>query len=605
MRRFESLSLHQVVQNMKMACIKWLEPSSCCNGKIALSDFRKRIEIFHELVYYIFDSILIPLIRSNFYVTESNVHRNRLFYFRHDVWRKVTEPTLTELKTSVFEELGSNDNAKRVLNQRSLGFSQLRLLPKTTGARPITNLRRRTITKVEPKGKREPMRKRMLTPSINSLLTPVFSMLGYEKEQQPEKLGSAMFSVRDMYSKLRDFRLKVSGKPLFFVKLDIKSCFDTIPQDRLVQLAERLASEDDYRVTKHVEFSSRKGEAKPARKFVTKARGATDFTNSFKTAKGRHTVFVDTAMQKRHNVDDLLYLLEEHVRMNLVRIGKKYYRQKKGIPQGSVLSSILCNFFYGELENEVLPFLHNHDESLLLRLIDDFLLITTDHSRATRFLDLMIAGQPDYGITVNPQKSLVNFSIPISSSNDNAIPRSTTLFPYCGTLINTHTLEISREDRPFITSDTLTISASQSPGHSFHRKSLSSFKLMCSNPMFLDTSHNSQKVVVRAIHNNFLSAAMRMERYLKELRGKHGNSVRSSLVVKTIGDLMELGVRAVRGRGFECSVANAQIKWLAARAFGSVFGRKQTGYREVVGWLKGVEREVGRTGGSIKGLLGN
>lgn len=600
MRRFESLSLHQIVQKMKMACIKWLEPSSCSGEKIALSDFQKRSEIFHELVYYIFDSILIPLIRSNFYVTESNVHRNRLFYFRHDVWRKVSEPTLTELKTSVFEELGSNDNAKRILNQRSLGFSQLRLLPKTTGARPITNLRRRTIIKNDSKGKR------MLAPSINSLLTPVFSMLGYEKEQQPEKLGSAIFSVRDIYPKLRDFRQKLSDKPLFFVKLDIKSCFDTIPQHKLVQLMERLISEDDYRVTKHVEINRRKGGDKPARKFVTKARGATDFTNSFKAASNSGTVFVDTAMRKRHSADDLLYLLEEHVRMNLVRIGKKYYRQKNGIPQGSILSSILCNFFYGELESEVLAFLHQHHESLLLRLIDDFLLITTDYSRATRFLNLMISGQPDYGITVNPQKSLVNFPITI---NNIPIPRSTILFPYCGTLINTHTLEISREDRPLATSDTLTISASQSPGHSFHRKSLSSFKLMSSNPMFLDTSHNSQKVVMRAIYGNFLSAAMRMERYLKELRRSHGSVVRSSLVMKTIGDVMELGVRVVRGkkggRGFECSVADSQIKWLAVRAFGSVFGRKQTGYREVLGWLEGVERDVGRSGGSIKGLLSN
>jgi hypothetical protein len=31
-------------------------------------------------------------------------------------------------------------------------------------------------------------------------------------------------------------------------------------------------------------------------------------------------------------------------------MGTDYYRQMVGIPQGSVLSSLLCSFFYGDLE---------------------------------------------------------------------------------------------------------------------------------------------------------------------------------------------------------------------------------------------------------------
>jgi telomerase reverse transcriptase len=33
-----------------------------------------------------------------------------------------------------------------------------------------------------------------------------------------------------------------------------------------------------------------------------------------------------------------------------VKMGPDYYRQMVGIPQGSVLSSLLCSFFYGDLE---------------------------------------------------------------------------------------------------------------------------------------------------------------------------------------------------------------------------------------------------------------
>ena len=38
------------------------------------------------------------------------------------------------------------------------------------------------------------------------------------------------------------------------------------------------------------------------------------------------------------------------------KIGQTYYRQVVGIPQGSVLSSILCSFFYGDLEKNFSKF---------------------------------------------------------------------------------------------------------------------------------------------------------------------------------------------------------------------------------------------------------
>jgi telomerase reverse transcriptase len=134
------------------------------------SDTRKRIDIFHEFIYYVFDSILIPLIRGHFYVTESSAHRYRLFFFRHDVWRSLSEPQLASLKLTMLEGM-QTEEAQDVLNSRSIGFSQIRLLPKETGVRPITNLRRRALKKGH---------KNVLGSSINSLLAPVYNMFTYE-----------------------------------------------------------------------------------------------------------------------------------------------------------------------------------------------------------------------------------------------------------------------------------------------------------------------------------------------------------------------------------------------------------------------------------------
>lgn len=58
---------------------------------------------------------------------------------------------------------------------------------------------------------------------------------------------------------------------------------------------------------------------------------------------------------------DIIALLEEHITENLVKIGNEYYRQMVGIPQGSVLSAILCSFFYGDLERRKFKFTQDPD----------------------------------------------------------------------------------------------------------------------------------------------------------------------------------------------------------------------------------------------------
>ena len=425
------------------------------SSKTSKSDMDKRKELFLEFLYYVFDSILIPLIRSNFHVTESNAHGNRIFYFRHDLWRALTEPSLATIKLSMFEEM-STTQARKVLDARTIGFSQIRLLPKARGVRPIMNLRRR-VTKLQ-------SGKAVLGRSINAVMAPVFNMLSYERLQQPDRLGSALFSVGDIYPRLKAFRSRLdirdgTSRTLYFAKVDVQSCFDTIPQCRAVKLIEELCSEEEYRITRHAEIRSSEShgyqstrairQCKPTRKFIATARASEDFAafeevlDQTLAVGKKGTVFVDSVVQTCLKREQLLNLLREHVQRNIVKIGKKFFRQKQGIPQGSVLSSILCNFFYAEFERECLEFIDEGD-NVLLRLIDDFLFISTNKRHATKFLDIMHAGNESYGIQVKPEKTLTNFDYTFRGLR---IPRLSgdKAFPYCGTMIDTATLDLTKD----------------------------------------------------------------------------------------------------------------------------------------------------------------
>jgi telomerase reverse transcriptase len=236
-----------------------------------------------------------------------------------------------------------------------------------------------------------------------------------------------------------------------------------------------ILSESEYRIARHMEVKPGDGyhegdkPSNPMRKWMALAKAPDDFQSFNENlesdlAVGRkNTVFVESIVNQFRETDELLSLLAEHVQRNMVKIGKKFYRQKEGIPQGSVLSSLLCNYFYADLETHHLQFLQSGD-SLLLRLIDDFLLVTANPSHAKQFLQVMHDGVPEYGVRVNPDKTLVNFEATI---NGKKVPRlvGTRKFPYCGNLIDTRTLNITKDrQRRKLTGECPT-RFSQTPAH--------------------------------------------------------------------------------------------------------------------------------------------
>lgn len=453
LRRYETISLHDVLQKMNLD-IDWLTPLKHCQSThMSASDSGKRRQLMAELLYYVFDSFLIPLIRSHFHVTESNAQRNQIFYFRHDVWKELSEPAMESLKLSMLEECRV-PSLTCTNTKRYLGVSHVRLVPKEIGMRPITNLRRR-VQKTQ-------HGQVVLGRSINSLLTPAFSVLNYEKGRPCHNLGSALFSVDDIFPRLQMYRASLEkqglfGKPLYFAKVDVQACFDTIPQKRLMDLIREIIDNDEYQISRysrakllgsHSKDTPGFG-ARPSWKYLTKAsctRKEFDFQEEVATdisAGRRRAVYINGLAPRREGRQGLVRLLEEHIECNMIQIGKRLYRQKMGIPQGSIVSSLLCSYFYADMEHKLLGFINESGSSTMLRLIDDFLVISTDRGVVEKFLRTMHAGIPEYGVQVKLEKSRANFELHVHGK---AIPMLTDKdFPYCGNTIHTRTLDLSKD----------------------------------------------------------------------------------------------------------------------------------------------------------------
>ncbi|EPQ64549.1 Bgt-2774 [Blumeria graminis f. sp. tritici] len=598
-RRYETLSLHEALQGLQIKNIEWLGSSN--NQKLCQSDYSKRLDLFHEFIYFIFDSILIPLIRTNFYVTESNLNRNQIFYFRHDVWRLITEPTLSSLKINLLKEIPPQQ-ARKMLSSCALGYSQLRLLPKEQGFRPIMNLKGRI---------RKAGGRLVHGRSINSMLSPIHNVLTLEKKTRPDLLGGALFSVGDIFTKLDRFKsgLKCS-EPFYFAKVDVQAAFDTIPQAAILRLISTIICEDKYTIGRHAEIKlrnhSENAAFNPAKKWVANAHFSEDIAtfaeklSSSIAQRKKNTIFVENLTHKNFDRSELLLLLSKHLRYNMVKIEDTYYQQVNGIPQGSVISTTLCNYFYADIESTVFSFLRP-EESLLLRLIDDFLLITTNASHAKRFIQTMHDGLPSYGVSVNPRKTLVNFQITI---NKDEILRSDKLtFPYCGCLLNTKTLDIlwdSAKNKNTV-ANSITIEYTRTPGKIFQLKLLNAFKLY-THPMFYDQVHNSLFTILQNTFNALEETALKMYAYISGLSLKKRPS--TELIIQAL-EMLFLGAekiicRRARGNKFkrnsnefggskkvrDFQIRKGSVEWLAITAFHQVLMKKQTRFTSVITWLE-------------------
>lgn len=268
-----------------------------------------------------------------------------------------------------------------------------------------------------------------------------------------------MFSVGDLYNRLKQFKAshRLNDGPYYFAKVDVTAAFDTIPQQAMVKLLETIPTHARYKLSKHVEIfpngyrtagQTQDANFKMNRKWQSVARPAGEalsFSERMRELAGEksNTIFLDSAAEKAYDISELLKLMKTHIEQNFIKVGKKFFRQKNGIPQGSVLSSVLCNYFYADMERQHLAFLHS-DDCLLLRLIDDILLVTLDKAKAAKFVQTLHRGLPDYGVVVNAEKSLVNFDLVCDGK---LVPRCPPGqgFPYCGTTIDCQTLALAKD----------------------------------------------------------------------------------------------------------------------------------------------------------------
>jgi hypothetical protein len=277
-----------------------------------------------KFVYFILRQVCISWIRERFYVSEVSHNFTKLVYFPKDAWRKRHEKPPARLcpERRPFVPL---DEAKRLrlVPKDSLGFE----------VRPVAcpsdfkDIRRRVAHTIL---------KRILD------FGPVCTW----------NLGLARQRIREF---------KEREKTYWVVKMDVRYAYDQVEQEKLWGF------------------------------LLHALQGMQKESTHFFTINGTRTVLDPSAIRPGSIISDrgtswqmtqteLLDVIRPYIFDHHVSLQGKTYLQRRGISQGSILSPLMCAYYYSQVLSD-----RSHPDSLFMRFMDDQVFLTKDRAAAERF----------------------------------------------------------------------------------------------------------------------------------------------------------------------------------------------------------------------------
>ncbi|KAJ2157405.1 Telomerase reverse transcriptase [Coemansia sp. RSA 552] len=582
--RFEKLTLHEAVQRFRLREVpSWLD-----------SRLPDAMDIYAGVIHWILSEYVTQLIAKFFYVTECSSARCKLLFFRCDVWISAARSAWKRIEET--DMYVPTSYAQVARGEQEFGHSRIRLLPKERGFRTIVSMknsfaikRRWHASTSNAPGNFIELRAQ----STNTRLAEVLAALRPWCAAHPELFGSAASKPSDRHARLAAFKAALQSKPgfgttrLFMAKLDIHHAFDTIPQATLLELLAAQLPSEEMIVRRYWEVMPTFSRFRTAyRRHGQPSSDTTSFSEIAQglSARSRGIICGDQPKATYLHTKTILDLIRKHVTQNTVKSHSGLLRQQRGIPQGSVLSPLLCDFFYGQLERKhTLPWL-DPQSTLVMRVVDDFLIVSRDQAQVAVFVERLHASMGAHGCRLNKAKTLANFWLEMDGQRVKQTESSS--FPWCGMILDDRTLDVtadySRLGPPLRISDTLSVDTGKDAGVMLRQKMLLA---ICARlqPLYIDSSLNSRDTVVLNLYQNFVVCAMKFHTIYKQLPVRASNHRYCTSVVE---ETMALAYILLKHKCKERWIPSADVKWLGAQAFCTVLRRKQTRYTWLLQSLK-------------------
>uniref|UniRef100_A0A4W5Q184 Telomerase reverse transcriptase n=1 Tax=Hucho hucho TaxID=62062 RepID=A0A4W5Q184_9TELE len=538
MGKFERISLAELMWKIKVNDCDWLKISK--TGRCPPSELSYRTRVLGQLLAWLLDGYVLGLVRAMFYVTESMGQKNALRFYRYQVWAKLQELAFRgHLSKGQMSELTL---AQVTSLPKTTVTSRLRFIPKTDGMRPITR-----VIGADAK-----------TRLFQARVRDLRDVLGVCVRSSPSLLGSTVWGMTDIHRVLSSVTpaQKDKPQPLYFVKVDVSGAYDSLPHTQLLEVIGQVLSHvqgELFSVRRYAKVwaDSHEGLKKTFVRQVQHTHPYMPFCRLAKLVPAQLFVFYIHGK-------DVLEFFTQMLSSCVVQFGRKTFRQRQGIAQGSVVSSLLCCLCYGHMENLLFPNV-SQKGGCLMRLVDDFLLITPDLSQAQTFLN----------------RAQLNLSA-----------SSSCFLSYAGLSLRY----------------SLTLGSAHCAGQQMKRKLMSILRLKC-HALFLDLKTNSLEAVYKNIYKLVLLHACRFHACAQSLPFGQKVGRNHAYFLNLIWDLAEYTNQLVRlcnkGLSLGCKAITGSLQYEAVElmyclAFRLVLSRHRPLYNDLLAPIHARKRKLER-----------
>ncbi|AQZ11606.1 EST2 (YLR318W) [Zygosaccharomyces parabailii] len=386
-----TIPFSELKNSQRIEDFRWIRLVANCNES-SLQNNQRLVACF---ISWIFKLIIPRIVTTFFYATEVSSSVLVLF-FRHDAWSKISAPFMKDYvdKYLIENEVCRNHNSYLL---SKYNHSRLRLVPKKAKGEF-------RVLAIPFKGA-DDEEYSIFQHNFKTMILPVQCILEYLRKKRKTHCRK-LYSPTQIAKHLMRFKkvlLTKYGKipDLFSMKFDIESCYDSISRKKAMQvIGVVLGNETGFFVRSQSFYQPETG--------ILKIQNVVNGCRQ----PAEDEIYIDNVRTVYLSKEDVCDVLKMELFDTALCLAGKCYLRRDGLFQGSRLSALVVDLVYDDLMERYEIFRGQYpNESLSLRLADDFLVISTDRNQILELKKLSSDGFKEYGAKIKAEKIKISSSI--------------------------------------------------------------------------------------------------------------------------------------------------------------------------------------------------
>lgn len=544
-----SLSVKEITASLKVKDFKVFRPPG---GLFSRHDFEAANFLMKSFMSWLFKAVIPAIVSTFFYCTEISSFTTTLF-FRQDIWNEMSLPFLQNyLDNFMIENTKCRNHESYTLSK--FNHHRVRIIPKKgQGEFRVIAIPMKGADNEESK---------VFQQNFWNVICPVQSVLEYLRSRRKTHFEK-LYSVNQIGTHLGKFKASLLNKygeipRIHYLRFDINSCYDFIPREKVLSVIRKTLMND-------CGFFVRSQSYYDTKKSILRTRNV---VNGCRKPK-KEEVYIDNVRTFYVSADDLIHTVMTELFQSALSFNGKCYLRKNGLFQGTSLSALLVDLVYDELlEHYEIFHSSKEDDAIVLRLADDFLILSTSESRITRAREEVLNGFAEFNAEV--KKSKLISSVGKEPNQE---------LSFCALDINIKTLEISRS------SDALAVPEIQNCTTGMLYKRLTNIFEAKLSYGTASLSINSPSTILNQLE---LIASNIAESFVRSFKKKYAKGASFSLFFER---LIAAAVRSHRQFGND-DVFILEIQFAIAKGFLAVLSKRCVKFQHIVKFLQCYSAEL-------------